>query len=202
MRGVYGGPVIERGFSGSDGMRRIVGHVGIDGKPIDGVELALDSLLRGVRGTTMLLRDGRGGALESPFVRGEPARTGHAITLTINAALQDICERALVEGLQQMSATGGDIVVLNPHDGAVLALASRRADARTTAATTMSEPFEPGSTLKPFVAARLMDLGRATPDEVMNTENGQYVVNGRSISDEHKAAEMTLREVITYSSNV
>jgi cell division protein FtsI (penicillin-binding protein 3) len=202
LHGVYAQPVVQRVFSGSEGMHRIVGRVGVDGRPIDGVELALDTLLRGERGMAMLLRDGRGGALESPSVRGRAARAGHAVTLTINAALQDICERALGDALVQMNATGGDIVIMNPHDGEVLALASRRPDPRSTAATGLSEPFEPGSTVKPFVAARLIDIGRARPDEVINTENGTWTINKRTITDEHKAAEMTLRDVITYSSNI
>jgi len=202
MRGVHSVPVVQRVFSGSSGMQRIVGRVGNDGAAVDGVELALDSLLRGVRGTATLVRDGNGGALESPFASGREAQQGHTITLTINAALQDICERALADALAQMHATGGDIVVLNPHDGEVLALASQRPDPRSTAATALSEPFEPGSTIKPFVAARLLDLGRAHIDDVINTENGEWYIGKRKLTDEHKAPQMTLRDVIKYSSNI
>jgi cell division protein FtsI (penicillin-binding protein 3) len=201
-RGVHQEPVIQRVASGTEGVLRIVGRVGADGAPVDGVELALDSLLRGVRGTTMLLRDGRGGRLESPFTRNEAARPGHGVTLTINAALQDICERALADAAKQMGATGGDIVVMNPFDGEVLALASLRPDPRTTSATTLTEPFEPGSTMKPLVAARLLELKRAKPDEVIGTENGEYTINGRTIHDDEPAKELSLRDVIRVSSNI
>ncbi|AHG90607.1 penicillin-binding protein transpeptidase [Gemmatirosa kalamazoonensis] len=202
QRGVYPQPVVQRVFSGSEGIRRVVGRVGGDGRPLDGIELALDTLLRGERGTAMMLRDGKGGALESPFARGQAARAGHAVTLTINAALQDICERALADALKTLGATGGDIVVMNPHDGDVLALASQRSDVRTTSATALSEPFEPGSTMKPLVAARLLELGRAKADEVVNTENGEYALNGRVIHDDEPRKELALRDVIRVSSNI
>jgi cell division protein FtsI (penicillin-binding protein 3) len=202
MRGVHAQPVMQRVVSASPAIRRIVGRVGDDGRPLDGVELAMDTVLRGVRGTSVLLRDGRGGRLESPSVQGTAATPGSTVRLTLNWSLQDISERALADAVTRMRASGGDIVVLDPHRGEVLALASQRSDPRATAATAIAEPFEPGSTIKPFVAAALLARGRTRPDEVVNTEWGQWTVNGRTINDVHKAASMSLREVIRESSNI
>ena len=201
-RGVHPVPVMQRVLSASEPVRRIVGRVGPDGAPVDGVELALDTLLRGTQGTRQLLRDARGARFESPAVASVAARPGHTVALTLNYALQDICERALADAVARMGATGGDIVVLDPHDGEVRALASQRADARSTAATALAEPFEPGSTVKPFVAAALLARRRARPDEVVNTENGEWTVFGRTIRDVHQARSMTLRDVIRHSSNI
>lgn len=201
-RGVHAEPVMERVLSASEGVRRIVGRVGPDGVPLDGVELALDTLLRGTRGTAQLLRDARGGRFESPRVQSVAAQPGHTVALTLNYALQDICERALADAVARMGATGGDIVVTEPNTGEVLALASQRADVRATAATAIAEPFEPGSTVKPFMAAALLARGRARPDEMIGTEDGRYTVFGRTITDIHKAATLSLRDVIRYSSNI
>jgi cell division protein FtsI (penicillin-binding protein 3) len=201
-RGVHAQPVMQRVLSASEGVRRIVGRVGADGRPVDGVELALDTVLRGTVGTAQLLRDARGGRFESPGVQSVAARPGHTVALTINHALQDICERALADAVAQMGATGGDIVVTEPHTGEVLALASQRADPRATAATAIAEPFEPGSTVKPFVAAGLLARRRARANEVVNTEHGEWTVNGRTVRDVHAAASLSLRDVIRYSSNV
>jgi cell division protein FtsI (penicillin-binding protein 3) len=66
----------------------------------------------------------------------------------------------------------------------------------------VTEPFEPGSTLKPFIAAALLEKGRARVDEVVNTHNGQLVLNKRTITDLHKAPQMNLADVIRYSSNI
>jgi cell division protein FtsI (penicillin-binding protein 3) len=202
MRGVYAEAVGQRVALASDGMRRIVGRVGAEGAPTDGLELALDSVLRGEKGAAAVVRDARGRSFESPTAPGVAPRKGNTVVLTINFALQDIAERALADATAQMGADGGDVVVIDPQTGAVLAMASRRADPRSTAATALTEPFEPGSTLKPFIAAALLARGRARVDEVVNTHDGVWKYNGRTITDSHKAARMTLAEVIQQSSNI
>lgn len=202
MRGVYAAPALERVTSGTSGMRRVVGRVGPDGTPLDGIELALDSVLRGERGTTTVLRDARGRSFESPSAQGTAPRPGNTVVLTINHALQGICESALDDAVSRMGADGGDVVVMDPHSGEVLAMATHRADPRSTAATALSEPYEPGSTLKPFVAAKLLELKRARADEVVNTHNGTLVLDGRTINDAEPEPTMTLAEVIMKSSNI
>jgi cell division protein FtsI (penicillin-binding protein 3) len=122
--------------------------------------------------------------------------------LTINHELQEIAERALADAVAKMGAEGGDVVVLDPADGAILAMASQRQDPSATAATALSEPYEPGSTMKPFIAAVLLEKGRARETDVVNTHNGQLTINGRTINDEHRAARLNLAEVIRFSSNV
>ena len=202
MRGVYAEPVSDRVHFGTQGLARIVGRVDADGSPVDGLELALDTLLQGTAGTATLVRDARGRKFESPTVPGTAPRKGHTIVLTINAALQDIAERALADAAARTGASGGDIVLLDPHSGAVLAMASRRADARATASTALTEPFEPGSTLKPFVAAALLERGKARPDDIVATHGGRWTRDGRTITDVHRADRMTLAEVIRFSSNI
>ena len=64
------------------------------------------------------------------------------VVLTINNTLQEICERELRNSVDSLHAQGGDIVVMNPHTGEILALASTR-DGRTTFSNTaVTEPFE------------------------------------------------------------
>jgi cell division protein FtsI (penicillin-binding protein 3) len=202
IRGVHAEPASERVGVVSPSVRRLVGRLDETGRPVDGLELALDTLLRGQAGTATVVRDAGGRRFESPNAPGTAPRAGHTIALTINYALQDICDRALADAVDRMGAAGGDIVVMDPHTGAVLALASRRPDPRTWAATPISEPYEPGSTLKPFFAAKLLELGRARADEVVNTHDGEWTLDGRRITDSHKAPRMSLREVIMQSSNI
>ena len=201
-RGVYTTPVIERAYAASEGTRRIVGRVDADGRPVDGLELALDSLLRGQPGSTTVMKDGLGRRFESPGMPGAAPVQGNAVTLTLNHELQEIAERALADAVTRMGAEGGDIVVLDPADGAILAMASRRRDPRATAATALTEPYEPGSTLKPFIAASLLERGRARESDIVSGHGGTFTINGRTITDEHKAPQFTLSEVIRYSSNI
>ncbi|HEU4746965.1 MAG TPA: penicillin-binding transpeptidase domain-containing protein [Gemmatimonadaceae bacterium] len=202
LSGIHFTPVLQRVYSPSGGVRRIVG--GLDGKgtPRDGIELALDTVLRGESAPVTLARNRDGRAVESPDAWSDPPRPGSTVTLTINSGLQDICERQLSVAVDSLGATGGDIVVMNPHTGEILAMATNRAGRKVWANTAVTEPFEPGSTLKPFVAAALLARGRARPDEIIPTFNGRIELDGRTIIDMHKAPRLSLADVIRFSSNV
>jgi cell division protein FtsI (penicillin-binding protein 3) len=201
-RGVSSTPVLARVPPATDGLRRLIGRADELGEPIDGLEKALDPILRGTRGNSSVMKDGRGGKFDSPGMRGNVAQPGNTVVLTINQSLQDIAEHSLAEAVQNMGATGGDIVMLDPQSGEVRAMASRRANVLSAGATALLEPYEPGSTLKPFTAARLLDLKRARTDEIMNTYGGIWNYNGRRIEDDHKGAQFSLADVIRFSSNI
>lgn len=200
MRGVYSDAGVERVYTQRAAMRRLVGVVDARGVAVDGLELTLDSLLRGEERVARLARDSRGARIDAPD--DDVPEAGDAVVLTINQSLQEISERALADALVGTGADGGDIVIIDPHDGEIRAMASRRNDPKSSGSPAVSEPFEPGSTLKPLMVSRLLQLGRAKPDEIMNTENGVYVLDGRTITDEHKKPQMSLSDVIRYSSNI
>ena len=202
LNGVHLTPVLQRVYGNSDGIKRIVGSLDVRGNPLDGLELALDSILRGDSGRVSLARDNNGRALDSPDGWTEQPKPGSTVMLTINNTLQDICERELSIAVDSLKADGGDIVVMNPHTGEILALASNRVGRTTFGNTAVTEPFEPGSTLKPFVAASLLEHKRARPSDIVSTHNGKLELDGRIITDMHKAAQLSLADVIRFSSNV
>ncbi|HEY7393413.1 MAG TPA: penicillin-binding transpeptidase domain-containing protein [Gemmatimonadaceae bacterium] len=204
LRGVHSYATIERSYAVSPGGQGIIGHLDVDGKAVEGLELSLDSILRGVPGATTVLKDSKGQSRESPITPSTEPLKGNNIVLTINADLQEIAERALGEAVARMDAEGGDIVIVDPHDGSILAMASRRLDPRATAATVVTEPFEPGSTMKPILAAGLLDRGRVSDADSVDTGNGVLVIKGRQypIRDEHKVGKAPLSEVLRWSSNV
>ncbi len=202
INGVHLTPVLQRVYGNSDGIKRIVGSLDGRGNPLDGLELALDSILRGDSGRVSLARDNNGRALDSPDGWTEQPKAGSTVMLTINNTLQDICERELSIAVDSLKAEGGDIVVMNPHTGEILALASNRVGRTTFGNTAVTEPFEPGSTLKPFVAASLLEHKRARPSDIVNTHDGKLELDGRIITDMHKASQLSLSDVIRFSSNV
>ena len=202
LTGIHLTPVLQRVYARSSGIRSIVGSLDGQGNPLDGLELALDQVLRGDSGRVSLARDKSGRALENPDGWTEQPRAGSTVVLTINNALQEICERELAIAVDSLGADGGDIVVMNPHTGEILALASNRVGHTSFSNTALTEPFEPGSTLKPFVAASLLEHDRARPTDVVSTHNGKLVLDGRTITDMHKAARLSLSDVIRFSSNV
>lgn len=202
LAGVHPEPVVVREYVAAPGIRQIVGNLDADGRPLGGIELTLDSVLRGESAMSAIARDVRGRRLDSPESWESIPRAGSSVMLTLNRDLQDICERALARAVDSLDAAGGDIVVMNPNSGEVLAMASQRVGVRSLSVTAVTEPFEPGSTLKPFIAAALLERKRARTDEVIDTHNGQLVLNGRTITDLHKAPSMALSDVIRFSSNI
>lgn len=201
LAGVHAQSVMNREYSGSQGIRRILGNVDAEGKPLDGIELSMDAVLSGDTVASSFARDVKGRRLDTPGESAGSPRAGSNVTLTINRDLQEICEGALAAATDSLHATGGDIVVLNPRTGDVLAMASRRSQ-RSFSNTGVTEPFEPGSTLKPFLAAALLERRLATTDEMIDTHGGEWTFKGRTITDSHKEKAMTLADVIRFSSNI
>jgi cell division protein FtsI (penicillin-binding protein 3) len=202
LAGVHPEAVVTREYVAAPGIRRIVGNLDANGRPLGGIELTLDSVLRGDSAMSAIARDVRGRRLDSPESWETIPRAGSNVTLTLNRDLQDICERALTRAVDSLDAAGGDIVVMNPNSGEVLAMASQRVGVKSLSVTAVTEPFEPGSTLKPFIAAALLERHLARTDEVIDTHNGELVLNGRTITDLHKAPSMALSDVIRFSSNI
>jgi cell division protein FtsI (penicillin-binding protein 3) len=202
LRGVHSFTTLERAYAASDGAQALIGHVSGDNKAVDGLELSLDSILRGMPGASTIVRDSKGQSRESPNEPGTPPLKGNSVVLTINADLQEISEKALADAIARMGAEGGDIVILDPHNGEILAMASRRLDPRQTSATALTEPFEPGSTAKPFLAAGLIERGLVGDRDSVDTGKGEYETNGRVIHDEHLIGRAPLADVLRWSSNI
>ncbi|MEP6833216.1 MAG: penicillin-binding transpeptidase domain-containing protein [Gemmatimonas sp.] len=202
LKGMMPQYVMQRVIAAPDGVRRLIGVIDANGVAVGGLEQEMDSLLRGQMGRRTSLRDGHNKFFDTPSQTGFEATPGHSVTLTINSTLQDICERELQLALHRTGATGGDVVIVDPRDGSILALAGYRDGKVPLSSTPLAEPYEPGSVIKTFFVANLIDRGLTTPDEMVNTEGGAWVLNKRQITDEHKAAFMPVRDVIRNSSNI
>jgi cell division protein FtsI (penicillin-binding protein 3) len=189
----------------------LIGHAGVDGRGLDGIELGLDQYLRGERRTVSGVRDALGREL---FVTGMPdPRTSAAndVVLTIDKFIQYAAERALAEGMQKQRAKAGTVVVLDPKTGQILALASRPgldpnrpgaardAGARNRAVT---DPYEPGSTMKVFSVSAALDAGVVKPTDTWHCENGRMKIGKYTIHDAHPHGVLSTAEVIQKSSNI
>lgn len=202
LPGVQTRSLLTRINSTPEGLRGIVGALDAEGKAVGGIELELDPFLRGEAGHEPVVLDGRGGRIGSPMLDPVEARPGHTVMLTINQSLQEIAEDALADARRRTGASGGDVVILDPQDGAILALAGVRNGKAALTSTPLAEAYEPGSIMKPFVVARLLDARRATPDEEINTENGRWIFANKPLTDTHKAERLSVRDVMRFSSNI
>lgn len=192
----------QRFYPRPEFLRAVLGRPPADGRTASGMERVLDSLLTGTPGSAVVLRDGRGRRYESPARLGALPVAGHNVYLTIDAELQDIVETALADAIDAYAAAGGDVVVLDPRTGEVLAIASRRSDG-STPPNAFTSVFEPGSTAKLFAAASLLEAGLIGEQDSVFGERGTYPRPHRTpIRDEHPEGWMTLHRVIEASSNI
>ena len=205
MRGVHLEPVLRRFYPSPEFARAVLGRVGEDGRGGGGggggLERLLDSLLAGTPGAAVVLKDREGREYESPArVISEPV-AGNDVVLTLDAELQEISQRALDDAIDNMEADGGDVVMLDPATGEILAVASRRADG-SMRPSAFTETFEPGSLAKIFAAAALITFDRIRPGERVSGEGGRYRLPDRVVTDEHPLPSLTLADAIRVSSNI
>ena len=199
VRGVYLQRRLERFYPRLELGVRMVGRVDERGRGVSGLERSLDTLLAGRAGSAVMLRDRSGRTYPSPSRPAAEPVPGADVFLTMDADLQEIAERALGEAVRETRAAGGDVVILQPETGEVLALAAVRGGG---GGGLVSDAFEPGSTAKVFTAAGLMRTGKARSDDTVFAENGAYALGGRVIHDVHPSRTLTLADVIRVSSNI
>ena len=201
VRGVHLEPVLNRFYPAPELARATIGRVGDDGRGASGLEKTLDSLLAGRPGAAVVLKDRAGREYESPARVIAPPESGLDVVLTLDAELQEIAQRALDDALRHMDADGGDVVMLDPVTGEVLALASRQRDG-TVRPSAFTDTFEPGSIAKIFAAAALLARRRVAPADRVSGEDGKWRVGSRTITDDDPQGSLTLADAIRVSSNI
>ncbi len=199
VRGLHFKHVMERVRPGGDLGSTLLGTVGMEG-PDGGVEQALDSVLRGEPGSQIVSRDADGNVIPAPPWLVEAPTEGSDVTLTINLDLQQIARDAMHAAITETGARGGDLVAMDPRTGEVLALVSLMAG--RPALTALTAPYEPGSTIKPFTVATVLERGLAELSDTIDTEGGRWTVDGRTVHDVRPRDRVTLAEALRYSSNV
>ncbi|MBS3731477.1 MAG: penicillin-binding protein 2, partial [Desulfobacterales bacterium] len=141
----------------------------------------------------------------------KPAEEGKNLVLTLDANIQYITEEALKKSVLKFNAESGMALVMKPQTGAIRAIAHypefnpnafTRFPRQNWRNRAITDSFEPGSTFKIFLAAAALESGLYTPETIVDCENGRYSIYGRVIKDTHPYDELTLTEVIKYSSNI
>lgn len=187
----------------------VIGRADIDGNGVDGVELALNRLLTGTRGSGRAVRDVRGRRM---FADGlDLPEPGATVTLTLDLGIQAIAEAALVAAVEQNAATSGTVVVLEVGTGDVLAMASAPGYEPNNPATsdrpaprnrTVADAFEAGSVMKLFSVAAAVDAGAVTPTTMFDVQWGKLRVGRDLVRDVHNDRYLSVSEIIKRSSNV
>lgn len=202
VRGLHWERRLERFYPQGRVGREVLGGVSGDGRALGGIEQSLDSLLSGTDGYSVVRRDARGrreASLALPVVA--PA-DGHDVYLTLDFDLQEIADAALQTAIDSTGAAGGELLLLDPRSGELLAAVSKRTGG-VRGVGAFLEPYEAGSTMKPFFVSTLLGAGRAELGERVYAERGSWTdPHGRTHTDVHPYEWLTLRDALRVSSNI
>ncbi|MDT8340505.1 MAG: penicillin-binding transpeptidase domain-containing protein [Longimicrobiales bacterium] len=200
VTGVHLTRLLRRDYPQGQLARGILGSVR-DGLGAGGLEQTFEDLLRGHPGRAVLGKDPSGRLRGGQVFQMEAPRAGGDLVLTLDADLQAIAKESLAAAVDSTEATGGDILVLSPHTGEILAAASLRGGVDAGLGF-ITEPVEPGSTMKPFTLATLLRRGRASLADEFDVGEGRWTQCGRTIHDVSARGTLTLERAVQVSSNV
>lgn len=192
---------------------QVIGFVGADGRGLEGMERKFNPRLAGSPGELSYLRDAHRQPLWVTPSAYQPEHDGQAVRLSIDITIQAIAEKYLHEAVTKFGADSGQLVVMQPDTGEILAMAndpsfnpndfkdSKPSQWRNRAVT---DVFEPGSIFKPVIWSAATQLGAAKPDEMIDTtSNGVWRTPvGRRLRDAEPNGIITWDKVLIVSSNI
>lgn len=210
IKGVYALREFKRQYPEGEATAHVVGFTNIEDEGQEGIELAYQQQLSGRDGTRHVIKDRLGRVVEAV---GDlvPAEDGQAIRLSIDAKVQFYAYQRIRDAVAAHKAKAGSVVVLDVLTGEVLALANvpsytpdnrRNLTGAQLRNRALTDTFEPGSTMKPVIAALALESRRVRPETIISTAPGRLTIDGSTITDSHPHGDLTVEEVIQKSSNV
>ncbi|MDE0158559.1 MAG: penicillin-binding transpeptidase domain-containing protein [Candidatus Dadabacteria bacterium] len=189
-----------------------IGFTNIDLKGVEGLEYGFEKMLAGKPATVRIRTDGRGNSISDVLLNAKEQSTkGSDVLLTVDSNIQHMTETALEKGIKEMKADRGAALLMNPQTGEILSMASYpffnpnrfgEFSQKTRKNLPVWMSFEPGSTLKVFLAATLLEEKMGDENTEYDCENGKKRIGPKVIKDVHGHGILTVSETITYSSNI
>ncbi len=210
LPGVFTQREYRRYYPAGEAAAQLVGLTDIDMNGQEGLELALEPQLKGEDGSRRVIKDRVGRVVEDLEQYRQP-QPGADVRLSIDLRLQHLAYRELKSAVIEQRAVGGVVVLLDPHSGEVLALASdpsfnpNRREAVEPAAMrqrAVTDLFEPGSTIKPLVVGAGLETGLYRPSSMIDTEHGRWRVGRLLVKDVHDYGVVDITTLLMKSSNV
>jgi cell division protein FtsI (penicillin-binding protein 3) len=210
VKGIHEVREYKRKYPEGEAAAHVVGFTNVEERGQEGIELAFQNDLAGRDGTRHVIKDRLGRVVEDVGESVAPV-DGRDIGLTVDSKVQFFAYQRIRDAVAANKAQAGSVVVLDAQTGEVLALANypsySPADRRNLSGAqlrnrALTDTFEPGSTMKPFIVGWALETGRVTPSTVIQTAPGKMTMAGFTISDSHPHGNLTVSEVIQKSSNV
>jgi len=192
---------------------QLIGFVGIDGYGLEGLERVFDAAVRGQTGRLRYLRDAFAHPLWVEHTGYRPPIDGQSVQLSLDVMIQSIAETHLRQACDKFQAGSGELIVMDPGTGEILAMANypafdpgqlTQSDPSQWRNRCVSDVYEPGSTFKPFIWAAAIEAGLVHCDQEIDcTESGVFrTLKGRRIHDAHPHGRITWDQVLIKSSNI
>jgi len=205
-------PVASRSYPDGAVAGNIIGFVGSDGEPLEGVEKLQDSCLEPTSGSIKYQRGANGVTIPGTAVE-KPAVDGGTLKLTIDSDLQWYMQQLIAEETDRYQANWGGILVMEVATGKIRAIAETDSVDPNDPGASKSEDrgsrllrtsFEPGSTFKPVTAATAIEQAGVTPGTTVTVPDRMVFKNGAVVNDSEKHAtqDLTLNGGLVTSSNV
>ncbi len=191
-----------------------LGFTGKEGQGLEGLELFYDQQLKGESKKVSMRKDARGRPLIQDGMLFTETPQGKEIKLTIDSDLQYFVETELKQALQKHEAEAAYAVVLDAKTSAIRAIASLPSFNPNDASKvspgarrnrSVTDTYEPGSTLKTFVIAQALEEKLFQPNSKIWCENGYFKIGKRVIREaeaNHSQGLISVSEVLAYSSNI
>ena len=208
--GIHQQPEYKRHYPEGEILAHVVGFTNVEDVGQEGIELAQNGQLAGRPGTRRVIKDRLGRVIEDVEAVREPLH-GRDLSLSIDSKVQYHTFEALREAVATHKAKAAAAVVLDVRTGEVLSLVNLptynpNQRGQLTGAQlrnrVITDTFEPGSTMKPFTAALALELGKVTPQTVIQTAPGKLTIGPNTIGDAHPHGALTVEQVVQKSSNV
>ncbi len=208
IKGIGFVPEAKRYYPKGELASHVIGMVGRENQPLEGLELKYDKYLRTAGGKVYFARDARGQQLSSGV---DMEAKGNDLILTIDEGLQYIAETELDKAMAQWKSVAASAIMMDPVTGEILALANRPAYDLNDAGSAnknsirnrgITDIYEPGSTFKVIVGTAALEEKLYKLDSTFDCSRGSIEVGGKTIHDAHRHGLLTFKEVIQKSSNV
>jgi cell division protein FtsI (penicillin-binding protein 3) len=209
IKGVHFDSGFKRFYPAGVMSAHLIGFTDVDDVGQEGIERAYEEHLKGKAGLKRIIRDGRRRIVED-FEDIEESIPGKDLTLSIDRRIQYLAFRELQHAFIKHRAKSASLVVLDAKTGDVLAAATQPAfnpNSRKNLKSgvyrnrAITDVFEPGSTMKPFVIAAALEGGYISEDSKVRT-NGSYKIGINWVRDGHNYGLLSLTNVLKKSSNV
>ncbi len=200
----------RRYYPSRDVTGHLVGFTDIDDAGQEGLELAMNHWLEGEPGAKRVLKDRLGRSIEN-VASIRPPRHGRDLRTSIDLRLQYIAYRTLKQAVKAHNARSGSVVILDVKTGEVLAMVNQPTYNPNDRSQLIPERyrnraitdiFEPGSSLKPIIAAAAIESGQYRPSSVIDTAPGRVTVGPKTIEDTRNLGRVSLTTILARSSNV